>query len=139
MNWGKAIITAFIAFGSFIGFLVYRMTTAKVDLVRSDYYQTEIGYQKQIERIRHSRKASDPLKVRFEPAQQQVSFAVPASARGGEVRFFRPSDARLDFTVPVTPGMAPVPTVRLRKGYWKVQVTWTDGQQEYYSEEHLTL
>lgn len=117
MNWGKAIITAFIAFGSFIGFLVYRMTTAKVDLVRSDYYQTEIGYQKQIERIRHSRRASDPLKVRFEPAQQQVSFAVPASARGGEVRFFRPSDARLDFTVPVTPGMAPVPTARLRAYY----------------------
>ena len=46
MNWGKSIILAFVVFTSFVGVLAYKMATAKVDLVRPNYYQTELDYQK---------------------------------------------------------------------------------------------
>jgi hypothetical protein len=30
-------------------------------------------------------------------------------------------------------------TQKLNKGYWKVQVIWTDGSKEYFSEQELFI
>ncbi|MFT4031001.1 MAG: FixH family protein [Siphonobacter sp.] len=139
MNWGKAIIIAFIAFGGFIGSLVYRMATTKVDLVRTDYYQTEMKYQQQIDRIRHSQQTSETVQTIYKPNEQLVQFEIPTTAHKGEIQFFRPSDAKLDFTVPLSSGTQTVATNHLQTGYWKVKVTWSDGKQEYYKETDLSL
>ena len=51
MNWGKAIVLTFVLFAGFIGFMVFWMHRERVDLVRDDYCQTEVVYQKQIDRM----------------------------------------------------------------------------------------
>jgi hypothetical protein len=52
-NWGGAIVLSFVVFAGFIGTMVYRMISQRVDLVADNYYQEEV-YQKQIERIQHT-------------------------------------------------------------------------------------
>ncbi|PQA60844.1 FixH family protein [Siphonobacter curvatus] len=141
MNWGKSIILAFILFGSFIGFLVYRMMRTQVDLVRPDYYQTEMAYQQQIDRVAHTKTAKELVTMQYRPQKQQVQFSVPNTVQEGKIQFFRPSDAKLDFTVAVRPGAAAqtISTETLKTGYWRVKVTWSDGNQEYYTEEEIII
>ncbi|GAB2515687.1 FixH family protein [Spirosoma aerophilum] len=141
MNWGKSIVLTFVLFAGFIGTMVYKMTRQSVDLVRDDYYQTEMAYQQQIERVANARR-QEPVAMDFVASKQQFTIALPKMLRTGDIRFYRPSDRKLDFIVPVdvpSRGQQLVSTADLARGYWRVQLTWTDGQRDYYTEQDLFL
>ncbi|RIV17720.1 nitrogen fixation protein FixH [Fibrisoma montanum] len=142
MNWGKSIVLTFILFAGFIGSLVFLMSRQRVDLVRDDYYQDELNFQRQINRISNTARLSGAASMTYQRALQQVVFTLPASVRQGNVTFYRPADRRLDFTVPIAANAMSrqtVSTAPLAKGYWRVQLTWSDGEQEYYAEKELYL
>lgn len=141
MNWGKSIVLTFIVFAGFIGTMVYKMTRQSVDLVRDDYYQTEMTYQQQIDRKANTSRRN-PVNVTYEAAQQQLAIALPTTLRKGEVHFYRPSDRQLDFNVSLVDkhtGSQTVSTARMLRGYWRVQLTWSDDQRDYYAEQDLFL
>lgn len=141
MNWGKSIVLTFVLFAGFVGYMVYRMHRERVDLVRDDYYQTEITYQKQIDRMANARHKK-PMDMTYQATTQQLTVALPATLRRGEIHFYRPADRQLDFIVRVPAAHANrqvVSTADLARGYWRVQFTWSDGQHGYYTEEDIFL
>jgi hypothetical protein len=141
MNWGKSIVLVFIVFAGFIGTLVYKMTRQHVDLVRDDYYQTEMTYQQQIDRVTNASRQS-PVAMKYVASQHKLTIALPKMLRTGDVRFYRPSDRKLDFTVPIAAqhtDQQQLSTAELARGFWRVQLTWTDGQRDYYTEQDLFL
>ena len=142
MNWGKSIVVTFILFAGFIGSMVFLMSRQRVDLVRDDYYQDELNFQRQINRINNAATWNTDTAITYRPQWQQVIVKLPASIRKGNVTFYRPADRRLDVTVPIAdhaPNGQVVSTASLAKGYWRIQVTWSDGEQEYYAEKELFL
>ncbi|CCH53802.1 FixH family protein [Fibrisoma limi BUZ 3] len=142
MNWGKSIVLTFILFAGFIGSMVFLMSRQRVDLVRDDYYQDELNFQRQINRINNAATWNTDTAITYQPQWQQVIVKLPASSRRGIVTFYRPADRRLDVSVPIADhasnGRA-VSTASLAKGYWRIQITWSDGEQEYYAEKDLFL
>ena len=71
---------------------------------------------------------------------QTLRIGFPTHVSKGSVTFFRPSDKRLDFTVPVPKSsIFDYSTEKLEKGKWKVQATWTDGIREYYLEDEIDI
>ena len=141
MNWGKAIVLTFIVFAGFIGLMIYRMCRERVDLVRDDYYQTEIAYQQQIDRIANTQK-SVPIAMIYLSLAQQYTVSLPGTLRRGELHFYRPADSQLDFVVRIPASHTSrqtVSTAKLARGPWRVQFTWSDGQRDYYTEENLML
>ncbi|WP_020604281.1 FixH family protein [Spirosoma spitsbergense] len=142
MNWGKSIVLVFIVFAGFIGTMVYWMTRERIDLVRDDYYQDEIAYQHQIDRLRRTAHAAVVIGVRYQPERQQVTFTLPDSLQKATLTFYRPADRRADVRLVVTPPYSArkiVSTAHLAKGYWRVQCAWSDGRQEYYNETDLFI
>jgi len=140
MNWGKSIILCFILFASFIGTMAYKMATAKVDLVNKDYYKNEINYQDQINKRKNLSNFNAGNIMTYSSDNQTLRIGFPTKVNNGVITFFRPSDKRLDFTVPVK--KEPVfnySTEKLEKGKWKVQATWTDGIREYYLEDEFVV
>ncbi len=141
MNWGKAIVLTFILFAGFIGVMIYRMCRQSVDLVRDDYYQTEIVYQQQIDRIANARQ-NKPISMTFQADSQQFTIVLPMALRKGELHFYRPANRELDFNVPIPiahTSRQVVSTAKLARGYWRVQFTWSDGEHDYYNEDDLFL
>jgi hypothetical protein len=141
MNWGKAIIVVFIVFAGFIGGMVYWMSRERVDLVRDDYYQTEVLYQKQIDRMTNARQKT-PMNMTYQKKTHQIAVALPATLVKGEIHFYRPADRQLDFIVPIPAvhtNRQLVSTAKLARGYWRVQFTWSDGQYGYYTEDDIFL
>jgi hypothetical protein len=139
MNWGKAIILSFILFAAFILTIVYRMMTQQVDLVKDDYYKEELNYQQQINRISNA-KHHEAAILKHSPETNQINVSLPADAKKGEITFFRPSDKNLDFkkTFDNTHSLQ-LSTKNMAKGRWKVQIFWSDNQQEYYKEEEIFI
>ncbi|MGA0558336.1 FixH family protein [Larkinella sp. VNQ87] len=142
MNWGKSIVVVFVLFAGFIGTLVFLMSRQQVDLVREDYYQNEVAYQQHIDRVSRTAKLGNAFAIQYQPDQQQLLLTLPVSLKTGEAKLYRPSDRKQDAVVRLQPNgehRQTIPTAKLAKGYWKVQLTWSDGQQDYFSEQPLTI
>ncbi len=142
MNWGKSIVLVFIAFAGFIGTMVYLMTRERIDLVRDDYYQDEIAYQQHIDRVNRTSTNKALFAMTYQSDQQQVSFVLPDSLQKATITFYRPADRLADFNVEVAspnPVRKTVSTAKMAKGYWRVQLAWSDGRRDYYKENDLFI
>lgn len=139
MNWGKSIVLTFVLFACFIGYFVYQMTTNRVDLVRDDYYQDEIAFQQQIDRV--SRTARLPAKptLTYSPEQQRISVQIPMQWQEGSLTLYRPNNRDQDHTYPLQPSAAQPTVGVLEKGLWRMKLSWQANHQDYYYEQTLTI
>jgi hypothetical protein len=144
--WPYAIIGWFLLFGSGMAAWVVVAVRNDPELVRADYYEQEIAYQKQIDRLNRTAAVRGEVSVFYESAQQQIALRLPAAHLGnksiGTVRFYRPSNAKLDFELPLAldaTGAQRIPTDKLQGGLWKVRVQWTSGGQEFFHDQSVVL
>jgi hypothetical protein len=143
MNWGWSIVLAFSLFGAFIIGLVIRSFQETIDLVSEDYYQQELGYQHQIDKITNHRALPVPLTFSQQAQRLVVQFPDDLAAEvQGTIQLFRPSDARSDRTVTIALNPARqqiIATDRLVKGHYKIKIDWTNGGAAYYTEETIYI
>lgn len=140
--WPIAIIAFFIVFGMFLtGFIVWALSQ-KQDLVAENYYEREVRYQEQLDRVNRTRALARETMVNFDATSKSILVALPtaqATEARGRIHFYRPSNARLDHAVPlaVNPqGRQSVDARSLTAGLWKVRVEWSaDGQDFYYDQQ----
>lgn len=143
MNFGHKIAAVYTLFVVFIISLVTFCVKQKdIFLVSSDYYKKEIAYQDEIDKLSNTRELTHP--VRIVKTDGSLTFEFPEELQGasGEIHFYRPSDANLDFKVPVH--IAPdhtqkVPVSRLVKGQWVVKMEWSKDGKSYLKEEKIIL
>lgn len=135
MNWGKLIVLGFVFFMSFVGIMAYKMATAKVDLVRPNYYQTELDYQKQFEKIKNSSQFKVEEMMTYSPEKQLFTIAFPNKIEEGEVHFYRSSDNKLDLNFKINnTSTFSYNTKKLAKGSWKVTASWSNNAKEFFIE-----
>lgn len=138
MNWGKSIVLVFIVFAGFIGTMVYTMIRQRVDLVRDDYYQDEMTYQKQIDRVsRTARLSTEPALV-IDTDSQALNLRLPTGWSAGKLTFYRPSDRLQDRTIRLVTNQQAVSTKGLTRGLWRAQLSWSVGGEDYYYEQTFT-
>jgi len=142
MNWGKAIILVFIAFAGFIGTMVVQMSREKIDLVRDDYYQDEIAYQQHIERVSNARQLDASTFIQYRAENGQIQLTLPSNLSTGTLLLYCPADRRQDVRralTKATPGLSNISMQNRPTGVWRAQLSWSDGQREYYTERELIL
>jgi nitrogen fixation protein FixH len=144
--WPYAIIGWMLLFGTGMAAWVVVAVRNDPELVRPDYYEQEIAYQKQIDRLSRTAAVRGEVSVAYENVQQQIALRLPAAHLEGQltgtIHFYRPSNAKLDFHVPLTldaSGAQRVPAANLQAGLWKVRVSWTSGGQEFFHDQSLVL
>ena len=142
--WPYAIIAVFVLFAGYIGFMVQQAMRTTVDLVSPDYYQQELAYQQRMESVARTAALPAPVQLRHEAAAQRLTLQLPATMAGqtvrGQLHFFRPSDQKLDFTLPLQTGpQQQFSTARMQPGYWRVRVDFTADTQAYFVEKELTI
>ncbi len=144
VNWGTGIVIVFVVFMSVnISTAVYLMNQ-DVNLVADDYYDQEIKYQKQIDRIKRTNKLDEKNIIVFN--RSAINVTIPESLRSkdltGEIYFYRPSDQKSDIKIPLYPdtlGVQVIPVSNLEKGLWAVKVNWLTGENEYFAEERIFI
>ncbi len=142
MSWGKGIILVFTVFMIGIGVMVYKSMTKNIDLVSNNYYEKELKYQEQINKINNTNRLAQGVKIETNSGAVIITYPGNSGKVTGEVSFYKPSDAKNDFKINVESGSdlkQIISTEKLTKGLWKVQVNWAMDGQEYFNEEKITI
>ena len=144
--WPYAVIGWMLLFGTGMAAWVVVAVRNDPELVRPDYYEQEIAYQKQIDRLSRTAAVRGEVSVAYDIAKSQVALRIPAQHLAdkptGTIHFYRPSNAKSDFTLPLSvdaTGAQTIPTTKLQSGLWKVRVSWTSGGQEFFHDQSLVL
>ncbi|MFN3849851.1 MAG: FixH family protein [Spirosomataceae bacterium] len=145
MNWGHKIT---LFYGSFVVFMITLVTLCvkqkDIFLVSDDYYKKEIAYQDEIIKNRNTNSLSSAVKVEYKAELQQVQLDFPTEVIGstGKVQFYRPSDAKQDFTLDLAiqkQNSQNIPTQNLKKGLWVVKIEWQKDGKEFLKEEKIAI
>jgi len=144
MNFGSWITVAFVLFAGLIISLVVVCVRQDLSLVSADYYQQEIKYQTRIDDISNAQESSAKVEVTRIPGENrlELSFGEQGAALTGEVVMFRPSDAKLDkkFLLKLDDtGSFQMDTSRLKKGLWKMKISWQQGGQTFFEEKTIVI
>lgn len=116
------------------------------DLVRQDYYEEEIRYQQQLDRLNRTQPIRTAVRVRYLPARQLIRITLPAAhatpQTSGEIHFYRPSDAHLDHRLRLevdAQGHQEVDARHLKGGLWKVRLQWKVAEHEYFFDQSIVV
>lgn len=142
MSWGKGIILVFTVFMIGIGVMVYKSMTKNIDLVSNNYYEKELKYQDQINKINNTKSLAQGVKIETNSGAVIITYPGNSGKVTGEVSFYKPSDAKNDFKINVASGSdlkQIISTEKLTKGLWKVQVNWAMDGKEYFNEEKVMI
>ncbi|MEQ8687089.1 MAG: FixH family protein [Imperialibacter sp.] len=144
MNFGSWITVAFVLFAGLIISLVVVCVRQDVSLVSADYYQQEIKYQSRIDDISNAQESSTKVELTRTPGENrlELSFGEQVEALTGEVVMFRPSDAKLDkkFLLKLDDtGSFQMDTSQLKKGLWKMKISWQQGGQTFFEEKTIVI
>ena len=140
-NWGFGILFSIILFMTASLIAVVTMMNRDVDLVANNYYEKEVKYQKQIDMEKRTSELHEKIKVNVSNSTLYISFPDTASITG-ELYFYRPSDDKKDFTVPIKIDdnrEQAVNVSNLLKGYWRLKINWKMNNNEYYSEQPVYI
>lgn len=144
INWGWGI-TIFYSFFvlSFIVILIFSLGQDN-SLVTENYYETDLAYQDHKDKLANYAGLSDKVTESFQHDTRSYLIQFPSEMEtiAGEVHFYRPSSAELDYRVPIQTDPANqlvIPVEQLQSGQWIVQIEWTAGGRPYFKETRLFI
>jgi len=143
MNWGWKIAIVYTVFAIMtVGFVIYG-SMQKVSLVEEDYYEKEIKFQQQIDKIKNAVASPDAVEINYDIAHYLLSIQYSGSdLLKGEIHLFRPSDANEDMLIPLNldeKGHQKINATTLLKGLWVVKVSWESDGEDYFKSQQITI
>ena len=139
INWGTgiAIFMAVYMLG-IIGVVIFSFQS-EVNLVTKDYYQQELEYEDQIQRINNANRLAVKPTIELNSAAEAVLLTFPPALNPdkGSVLFFRPSDFTQDKKYKLSLGVQNTQVfdfADMAAGMWKVKLLWEEGDKSYFKE-----
>jgi len=145
INWGTAIVIAFVCFISFIMYFVITMSTNtkyEHDLVVEDYYGEELKFQTDIDKEEHSKTLNS--NITWVKTNEGILITFPKSLDiktiEGTVFLYRPSNKQFDFEIPISLSNHNllIPDKRLLDGRWNIKVDWKYDKNAYLYKTEIS-
>jgi hypothetical protein len=140
INWGHKLVFFGLSFMFFVAFMVYKITTQKVDLVDDNYYEKGVRYQEEINKFNATEGVES--NISFDLNQQLITFKSNISGLKGKALFYRPGDVNLDFETDFVlneNGEFTYSIAQLAKGLWKVTFEWTLNGKLMATEKQFVI
>jgi nitrogen fixation protein FixH len=144
--WPLGIIFAFVIFMSGTATLIVLACSHRTDLVSADYYEQEIRYQGQMDRMDRTKQLNEKVSVTYDAGRKQIAVSLPPEhvrqSATGSIQLYRPSAAGLDQWMKLeidSNGVQTIDAAGLRAGLWKVKVLWRVGREEYFIDEKVDV
>jgi hypothetical protein len=141
LSWGHLITFGYLAFVGGIGFLVYKATSQKFDLVTNDYYDQELKYQQVIDQSANTAKLSAPLTIDKINGELKISFPAEMKDKKKLIDFYLyyPADAKKDFrkTININENDFTQPLPAAMKGMYELKLLWEVDSVKFYFEKKL--
>jgi hypothetical protein len=140
MSWSKGILAAFVFFALFIITLVVICVRQEVNLVSNDYYQEELAYQQQIERMRNASMLHRKPVISVEDNFVQIDSLDFNLIENGRLDLFCPSNVRFDKSFALSKSaLQKFELGTAKKGLYKARLSWTKNGKEFFIEQPITI
>ena len=144
-NWGKGITIFIILFLVVtIGQVILIHKLVDYDLVEEEYYDAEIKFQDQIDRVKRTNELSEKLIVKV--LADSIEFDFPkmfdSKSINGVVKFYKPSDDLLDKNAMIivdNNNKMYYEKNKLASGLWRLKIDWNVDKVEYYNEKIIMV
>lgn len=144
MNWGNKLILVFIAFGTFIGVMVYKCMQSPISLVSKEYYKDELNYQQVIDADKSARLLS--AEVALVQNDNSIRLQLPKEMNDrspeGSVWFYCVNDGSKDRKFRLETGNQSSQDFALdalSKGRYVVKIEWNAQGTDYYAQKDLVI
>lgn len=137
MNWGNKILIVIISFVVLILTMVVISVNQDFDMVEENYYEKELAYQGQMDKEKNAQNWPHDISIKQLDGYLALLFD-QADLVNGKIQFFRPSDASLDFNIPLA-AETNIPIEKFASGIWKVSFHWEAEGKSYYKEEKIFI
>lgn len=146
IGWGTSIVIAFALFLSFILFFVIKVQSdSKYDneLVVEEYYKKDALYGEDYIKMQNAQDLAEKPTVTQKGDSVEIKFPaafVPKNIQG-KVSFYRPSNKKLDFQVPISlskPSLL-IPKLNLVGGRWDIFIDWEYQSRSYKMKETIYI
>ena len=131
----------YIAFVAGMGFLVFKASTQKFDLVTKDYYEQELKYQQVIDQSANSSRLSAPVTIERKEGELTISFPDEMKNIKKRIDFYLyyAADAKKDFRKSFVINenkLAQALPIGM-KGMYELKLLWEAEGVKYYFEKKL--
>lgn len=136
------VIVVFIALMAMMVVYSFRQD---LNMVTDNYYEKDLQYQQQIEKIKNTRSLIEKPQVLYRSTDKIVSITFPERINNdieGEIQLFRPSDHKMDKSYKISLdeyGRQLIHVSALSRGEWYVKLMWTDQHDEFYDEVKIFI
>ena len=138
MNWGHKITIGFTVFVIFIIGMVTISMQTDYFLVEQNYYEEEIAFQDKINSQKNGNEWNATISIQELGEFIEISFENAELLQSGNITFFRPSNADLDFSFPITESLK-YPTAQMLPGKWIVHLKWQFEDKQYVRQQTLFI
>jgi hypothetical protein len=144
LDWGTGVAAGIILFVLLTATLVAIAMSNRVDLVTDQYYDRGIAYQERINSLRRTAARDEKPLVSISPDDLVIEFPRQSSdaTPAGTITMYRPADKTRDVVLRVDPdsaGIQHIGTRSLDRGLWKLQISWHEADQDYYTEQPVMI
>ena len=144
MNWGLGIAIFYIVFVIATVSVVLFTTTIDVNLVTDDYYEKELAFQNQIDKVSRTKALPEQPIISLAGKNMYLKFpnTINSNLVQGTINFYRPSNNKMDFVVSIELNKHGEQIVNSKKfiaGMWRIYVNWQIDEIEYLSEKILMV
>lgn len=143
MNFGGKIVILYLSFVALILTLVFNCYSMDVDLVSKDYYAQELNFQQRINATNNEKSlpASISHTVNDKTVVLTIDSVLLSNDFKGTITFFRPSDSKKDvsFKMNFVNNQQIIDAKDLIHGAYKLQLSWTSKQKNYFKEEVIFI
>ncbi|AZQ60845.1 hypothetical protein EI427_01040 [Flammeovirga pectinis] len=144
INWGWAVVITFCIFGVTMISLVVKMFQVPVNMVSKEYYSEEQLYEVKLKQKQNVKELSALPVLALNKEDGMVDVILPPELNKveGSIRFFRPSDSRLDFNVKLAlsnENEQKIDVSRIVRGRWILQLSFAEGDKKYFYEKPLVI
>ncbi len=142
INWGTGIVIAFAIFITFILYFVFSVqSNSKYDneLVVEEYYKHDAKFGDEMARVQNAQDLQQKPEIKNTSEGITIVFPAVFDIKGikGKVSFYRPSDKKFDFEVPISlsNSLLIVPKEKLLGGRWDINMEWQYEGKQYLTKE----
>ncbi len=146
IGWGTSIVIAFALFITFILYFVIKVQSDSKydnDLVVEEYYKKDALYGEDYIKKQNAQHLIEKPKVTQKDNSIEVVFPKEFSPKNiqGTVSFYRPSNKKLDFQIPISlskPSLL-IPKLNLVGGRWDIFIDWEYQSISYKLKETIYI
>jgi hypothetical protein len=143
-NWGWGILIFYIIFALFLAGNIVYSSFLRNDLVEEDYYESELQYQEQINKMNRTKEAKAMPEIVQGSATIAVTFPdiKKKSDITGKYYFYRPSNAQEDIHIDIALNDNFFQTIdisKFPKGLWYLKIDWSVNDASYYYEKEIII